>query len=64
MFRILKKKGVPVAYIAYPGEGHGFRNAHAIAESLKSELAFYGRILGFSPAGDLPDIVIENLTSD
>ncbi|MCJ7557011.1 MAG: prolyl oligopeptidase family serine peptidase [Gammaproteobacteria bacterium] len=60
MFRILKAKGVPVAYLTFEGEGHGFRKARTIADSLQSELAFYCRILGISPAGSLPEVAINN----
>jgi len=49
----LQSKGVPVAYIEFEGEQHGFRRAENIVRSLESELAFYGRVFGFSqaPAG-------------
>jgi dipeptidyl aminopeptidase/acylaminoacyl peptidase len=56
----LRKKNVPVAYYTYEGEAHGFRQKKNIIHSLEAELTFYGRILGFKPAGNLPDIKIEN----
>lgn len=46
--------GVPHAYIAFAGEQHGFRRAENIVTSLESELAFYGKVMGFEPAGELP----------
>lgn len=52
----LKKKGVPVAYIEFEGEQHGFRKAESLVRSLESELAFYGQVFGFKPAGDLPPV--------
>jgi dipeptidyl aminopeptidase/acylaminoacyl peptidase len=52
----LKSKGVPVAYIEFEGEQHGFRKADSIVRSLESELAFYGQVFGFTPAGPLPPI--------
>ena len=36
----LKSKGIPVAYIEFEGEQHGFRRAENIVRSLESELAF------------------------
>ena len=45
----LKAKGVPVAYLLFEGEQHGFRNADNIVTALAAELAFFGRILGFTP---------------
>jgi len=57
----LRRKGVPVAYIAFEGEGHGFRKAENAARVLEAELYFYGRVLGFRPAGDLSPVEIEGL---
>lgn len=57
----LRAKGVPVAYLAFEGEQHGFRRSETVIRVLESELAFYGRVLGFEPAGDLPALEIENL---
>lgn len=50
MVEALKQKGLPVAYRAFPGEGHGFRRADTIKTTLREELAFYGDIFGFQPA--------------
>ena len=57
----LKAKGVPVAYLLFEGEQHGFRNAGNIVAALEAELAFFGRILGFIPADDLPALTISGL---
>jgi dipeptidyl aminopeptidase/acylaminoacyl peptidase len=54
----LKAKGVPVAYIEFEGEQHGFRKAENIVRSLESELGFYGRVFGFEPDGALPAVVL------
>jgi dipeptidyl aminopeptidase/acylaminoacyl peptidase len=61
MVEALRRKGVPVAYLAFAGEQHGFRNAETIHTVLRAELTFYGRVLGFEPADPPPDLVIENL---
>ncbi|MCG8544552.1 MAG: S9 family peptidase [Alphaproteobacteria bacterium] len=61
MVSVLREKGIPVAYILFEGEGHGFRQAENIRRALEGELAFYGRIFGFAPADDLQPIEIENL---
>ena len=42
-------KGLKHAYVAYEGEGHGFRQASTIVSSLETELKFYGEVLGFEP---------------
>jgi dipeptidyl aminopeptidase/acylaminoacyl peptidase len=57
----LRERGMPVAYVAFEGEGHGFRKAENVIASLCAELSFYGQVLGFEPAGDIPKLEIENL---
>jgi dipeptidyl aminopeptidase/acylaminoacyl peptidase len=52
----LAARGVPHAHITYEGEDHGFRKAENQVHSLETELAFYGRVLGFTPAGELPNV--------
>jgi dipeptidyl aminopeptidase/acylaminoacyl peptidase len=52
----LESRGVPHALITYEGEDHGFRDANNIVHSLESELGFFGKVLGFVPAGDIPDV--------
>ena len=47
MFEALKAKGLPVAYVPFPEEQHGFRSAANIKRALDEELGFYSRIFGF-----------------
>jgi dipeptidyl aminopeptidase/acylaminoacyl peptidase len=61
MFEALKKKGVPVAYLPFEGEQHGFRKAENIKRALDGELYFYSRIFGFEPADRIEPVPIENL---
>lgn len=61
MVEALRKKGLPVAYVTYEGEQHGFRRAETIKHSLDSELYFYSRIFGFAPADAIEPVKIENL---
>jgi dipeptidyl aminopeptidase/acylaminoacyl peptidase len=61
MAHALRAKGLPVAYLAYEGEQHGFRRAENIKRSLDAELFFYSRIFGFSLADPVEPVVIENL---
>ena len=49
----LERKGVPVAYLLFAGEQHGFRKAENVVTALEAELAFFGEMLGFEPAGGL-----------
>ena len=57
----VRRKGLPVAYIAFEGEQHGFRKAENIVRSLEAELSFYGAVFGFVPAGYLDQVPIDNL---
>jgi dipeptidyl aminopeptidase/acylaminoacyl peptidase len=57
----LQKRGAPVAYLQFAGEGHGFRRSDSIIAALNAELSFYGQVFGFTPADKLPTLKIENL---
>jgi dipeptidyl aminopeptidase/acylaminoacyl peptidase len=61
MVAALRQNGVPYAYIAYPGEGHGFRQAANIRRSLEAELSFYAQLFRFEPADEFEPIKVENL---
>ena len=61
MVKALKAKGVPYAYLPFPGEQHGFRIAANIRRTLDAELYFYGKIFGFEPAGEVEPVAIEGL---
>ncbi|HET9647748.1 MAG TPA: prolyl oligopeptidase family serine peptidase [Microlunatus sp.] len=58
---VARAKGLPVALVLFPGEGHGFRRADSIRASYEAQLSFLGQIFGFVPAGDIPPLTIENL---
>jgi len=61
MVDALRKRGVPVAYVAFEGEQHGFRKAENIKRSLDGELYFYSRVFGFELADAVEPVTIENL---
>jgi dipeptidyl aminopeptidase/acylaminoacyl peptidase len=60
----LRRRKVPVAYVAFEGEQHGFRQAPNIRRALDGELSFYAQVFGFPlPAGEgIAPIPVENLT--
>jgi dipeptidyl aminopeptidase/acylaminoacyl peptidase len=47
----LVRKHIPHAYLLFPGEQHGFRQAETVIAALSAELSFYGQVLGFTPPG-------------
>lgn len=57
----LRGKGLAVAYVAYEGEQHGFRQAANIKRTLEGELYFYSRVFGFELADEIDPIPIDNL---
>lgn len=61
MAAALDARQLPVAYIAFEGEQHGFRQAANIRRALDAELYFYGRIFGFTPADEIEPVDIHNL---
>ena len=61
MVSALQQKGLPVAYVAYPGAQHGFRQAENIQRTLEGELYFYSRVFGFALAEAIAPVEIFNL---
>jgi dipeptidyl aminopeptidase/acylaminoacyl peptidase len=61
MVGALRAKGLPFAYLAFEGEGHGFRQAENIKRTLDAELYFYSRIFGFELSEAIEPVPIENL---
>ncbi|PZV25419.1 MAG: peptidase [Snowella sp.] len=61
MVEALKQKGLPVAYVPFPEEQHGFRIAANIKRALEGELYFYSQIFGFSLADEVETLEITNL---
>ena len=58
MAEALARKEIPYAYLAFEGEGHGFRRAENIERSVEAELSFYAWVFGFVPAGDIRPVEI------
>lgn len=61
MVAALRRKKLPVAYVPFPGEQHGFRRAENIRRCLDGELYFYSRVFGFELAEEVEPVEIENL---
>ncbi|MCU0571117.1 MAG: S9 family peptidase [Oculatellaceae cyanobacterium Prado106] len=61
MVDALKAKGLPVSYVLYEGEQHGFRKAENIKRTLEGELYFYSRVFGFHLADEIEPVAIDNL---
>jgi dipeptidyl aminopeptidase/acylaminoacyl peptidase len=49
----MERRHIPYAYVAFEGEGHGFRRAENITRSITADLYFFSRVFGF----DLPEDV-------
>jgi dipeptidyl aminopeptidase/acylaminoacyl peptidase len=61
MVEALRTKELPVAYVLFEGEQHGFRRAETIKRVLECELYFYSQVFGFELADPVEPVVIENL---
>jgi dipeptidyl aminopeptidase/acylaminoacyl peptidase len=57
----LAANGIPHAYLAFEGEGHGFRGAAAMRRSLEAELSFLGQVFGFTLSDDIDPIEMPGL---
>ena len=62
MVEALRAKGLPVAYVPFEGEQHGFRRSENIQRSLEAELYFYAQVFDFVPADTMKPVEIENLS--
>ena len=60
MYEAVKSHGLPVAYIPFEGEQHGFRKAENIKRALEAEFAFFARIFGYEPADQTEPFAIAN----
>ncbi|MEV7995564.1 prolyl oligopeptidase family serine peptidase [Streptomyces sp. NPDC086077] len=47
----MEGRQVPHAYIAFEGEGHGFRRADTMIRALEAELSLYAQVFGLNPPG-------------
>jgi dienelactone hydrolase len=57
----LQANGVPVAYLPFEGEQHGFRMAETIIRAHEAELSFYAQVFGFTPADEIEPVEIVGL---
>jgi dipeptidyl aminopeptidase/acylaminoacyl peptidase len=61
IFDAVLARGLPVAYLPFAGERHGFVKAENNKRALEAELYFYSRIFKFEPADEIEPVQIENL---
>ncbi|MGI5479839.1 prolyl oligopeptidase family serine peptidase [Streptomyces lavendofoliae] len=48
-------RGIPHAFIAFEGEGHGFRRADTVVRALEAELSLYAQVFGITRT-DVPPL--------
>ena len=63
MVEAARNKGIPVAYLLFEGEQHGFRQAKNIRRALEAELYFYSKVFGFDLVDAIEPVPIENLAA-
>lgn len=61
IYDAVKAKGIPTAYLAFAGEGHGFRKAENQIRSLTATHYFLARVFGLDVPADIPPLAIDNL---
>jgi dipeptidyl aminopeptidase/acylaminoacyl peptidase len=61
IYDALRSHGLPVAYLTFPGEQHGFVKAENNQHALEAETYFYSRIFKFDLADQVEPVKIENL---
>ncbi|MFE2328734.1 prolyl oligopeptidase family serine peptidase [Streptomyces sp. NPDC059385] len=55
----LRGRSVPHAYVAFEGEGHGFRRAETMVRALEAELSLYAQVFGIDRA-DVPRLALHD----
>jgi dipeptidyl aminopeptidase/acylaminoacyl peptidase len=60
MVNSLKTKGLPVAYVPFEGEQHGFRRSENIKRALEAEYYFYAQIFGLEIPEKIEPVEILN----
>jgi dipeptidyl aminopeptidase/acylaminoacyl peptidase len=60
MVNSLRAKGLPVAYVPFEGEQHGFRRSENIKRALEAEYYFYAQILGLEVPDQIEPVEILN----
>jgi dipeptidyl aminopeptidase/acylaminoacyl peptidase len=63
MVESLMRRDIPVAYISFEGEQHGFRRESSIRRAAEAELYFYSKIFGFELADRVEPVDIAGLAS-
>ena len=58
MVAALQARGIPVAYLAFEGEGHGFRRKETVQRALEAELSFYAQVFGFEPGDAIERVTL------
>ena len=61
IYDAVKANGVPTAYIAFEGEGHGFRKAENQRRTLTASHYFLAKVFGLTPAEELEPLHIDNM---
>ncbi|HJU60503.1 MAG TPA: S9 family peptidase, partial [Candidatus Binatia bacterium] len=61
MVEAVRAKNLPVAYLTFEGEQHGFRKAENIKRVLEAELYFYSKVFGFEVADPIEPVKIQNI---
>jgi len=61
MVKALNEKRIPVAYVEFPEEGHGFRQAANIQRAIEAGVYFYSKVFGFPLSDKIEPVEIRNL---
>ncbi|MGS0827792.1 prolyl oligopeptidase family serine peptidase [Shewanella sp. 0m-8] len=61
IYQAVEKKGIPVAYLEFNDDAANRVSPQSKKQALEAELSFYGQIFGFTPAGSIPPLAIDNI---
>ncbi|KAK4309443.1 hypothetical protein Pmani_018940 [Petrolisthes manimaculis] len=61
LYDLLKSKGLPTAFMLFPGEGHGLISCENEAKALEAEFFFFTQVFNITAADAISDVKISNL---
>jgi len=60
MVEALGRNRIPFAYLAFEGEGHGFRKEKNVRRAFEATVYFFAKVFGFELADQVEPVEIEN----
>ncbi|KAK8386695.1 hypothetical protein O3P69_017866 [Scylla paramamosain] len=64
MYKLVKSKHLPAAFIVFEDEGHVFTHRESLSRALEAEFYFFAKVFNFTPADIVSNITIDNMDGE